>query len=92
MDAEIVIPVDLNSDQLGRHLKPRPHAGGKARKQAAAEPDSLTGAVLACLQSGISQLGINQHDGAEPPAMLDVLAPSINIMQVLITRSSQYWD
>ena len=87
MDADIVIAVDLNSDLLGRHLKPRPHAAGKVRKQAAAEPDSLTDAMLARLQSGISQLGINHHDGAEPPAMLDVLASSINIMQVLITRS-----
>jgi NTE family protein len=35
----------------------------------------------------MSQLGINHDNGPRPPAMLDVLASSINIMQVLITRS-----
>ncbi|MDP3220205.1 MAG: patatin-like phospholipase RssA [Deltaproteobacteria bacterium] len=87
MDADIVIAVDLNSDLLGRHLKPWPHAAGTARKQTAAEPDTLTDGVMARIQSGMSQLGINSRDEPGPPAMLDVLASSINIMQVLITRS-----
>lgn len=87
MDADIVIAVDLNADLLGRHLKPWPHAAGKARKQIAAEPDSLADGVMARIQSGMSQLGINSRDEPGPPAMLDVLASSINIMQVLITRS-----
>ncbi|MBU4499706.1 MAG: patatin-like phospholipase family protein, partial [Gammaproteobacteria bacterium] len=56
MDADIVIAVDLNADLLGRHLKPRPHAAGKARKQIAAEPDSLADGVMARIQSGMSQL------------------------------------
>ena len=42
---------------------------------------------MARIQTGMSQLGINHDDGPGPPAMLDVLASSINIMQVLITRS-----
>lgn len=78
MGADIVIAVDLNADLLGRHLRP---------KRAAAEPPTLTGTVMARIQTGMSQLGINHRDGPEPPAMLDVLASSINIMQVLITRS-----
>ena len=36
---------------------------------------------------GMSQLGINHEAGPKIPAMLDVVASSINIMQVLITRS-----
>ena len=36
---------------------------------------------------GMSQLGINHEAGPQIPAMLDVVASSINIMQVLITRS-----
>jgi NTE family protein len=43
---------------------------------------------VARLQAGMSQLGINPRSAEDkPPAMLDVLATSINIMQVLITRS-----
>ena len=39
------------------------------------------------LRPGMSQRGINQKTGPKIPAMLDVVASSINIMQVLITRS-----
>lgn len=84
MGADLVIAVDLNSDLLGRHLKP------KAAPASTREPSAYTpiDAVLARIQSGISQLGFNNGDlAAAPPAMLDVLASSINIMQVLITRS-----
>ena len=85
MGADVVIAVDLNSDLLGRHLKPKP---AKAmRKRAPAEPDTLADTVMARIQTGMSQLGINPANEGGPPAMLDVLASSINIMQVLITRS-----
>jgi len=85
MGADVVIAVDLNSDLLGRHLKPK--SAQTPRKHAPSESESLTDVVMARIQSGMSQLGLNQHDENEPPAMLDVLASSINIMQVLITRS-----
>lgn len=85
MGADIVIAVDLNSDLLGRHLKPKPAKA--TRIHASAEPETLTDAVLARIQTGMSQLGLNHRDEPGPPAMLDVLASSINIMQVLITRS-----
>jgi NTE family protein len=42
---------------------------------------------MAHIQAGMSQLGIDHDAGPRTPAMLDVLASSINIMQVLITRS-----
>ena len=85
MGADIVSAVDLNSDLLGRHLKPKPASKPHTRGKAAAPVD----AMLARIQSGMLQLGLNHDtDPADtPPAMLDVLASSINIMQVLITRS-----
>lgn len=85
MGADLVIAVDLNADLLGRHLKPRPARPG--RRHAAEASESLADTVMARLQAGMSQLGLNADNGPRPPAMLDVLASSINIMQVLITRS-----
>lgn len=85
MGAEFVIAVDLNADLLGRHLKPKPARASSER--AAAAPNGLADTVRARIQNGMSQLGISADDGPRPPAMLDVLASSINIMQVLITRS-----
>lgn len=83
MGADVVIAVDLNSDLLGRHLKPKPAARTKKGGHASAVDN-----VLARIQSGMSQLGLNGSDPAdEPPAMLDVVASSLNIMQVFITRS-----
>lgn len=85
MGADIVIAVDLNADLLGRHLKPKPTRIPAPHTTSA--PETLTDMVMARIQTGMSQLGINHETGPKPPAMLDVLASSINIMQVLITRS-----
>ncbi|KAB2319893.1 patatin [Betaproteobacteria bacterium SCN1] len=74
MDADFVIAVDLNADLLGRHLRDIPAARPPRTKP------TLADTVMA-------QLGIERDEGPAPPAMLDVLASSINIMQVLITRS-----
>ena len=84
MGADVVVAVDLNSDLLGRHLrKPKP----RTRPPKAGPPTAVDN-MLARIQTGINQLGLNHGDPAdETPAMLDVLASSINIMQVLITRS-----
>src|SRR5512139_3529299 len=85
MGADQVIAVDLNADLLGRHLKPKPAKA--ARKRAASEAENLADSVMARIQTGMTQLGLNHDNGPRPPAMLDVLASSINIMHVLITRS-----
>jgi NTE family protein len=83
MGADWVIAVDANSDLVGRHLKAK-----AARTRKAPEAESLTGNVVARLQSGMTQLGLSSGPNKDkPPPMLDVLASSINIMQVLITRS-----
>ncbi|MDP3123588.1 MAG: patatin, partial [Thiobacillus sp.] len=84
MGADIVIAVDLNTDLLGRHLKPQPAPRTRKASMAYTPIDS----VLARIQSSIAQLGFSSEEtAATPPAVLDVLASSINIMQVLITRS-----
>ncbi|MFN3544647.1 MAG: patatin-like phospholipase RssA [Thiobacillus sp.] len=84
MGADIVIAVDLNTDLLGRHLKPK----RAPLTRTADRPQTLAEIVKARIEAGITQFGLNHRaDEASPPAMLDVLASSINIMQVLITRS-----
>jgi NTE family protein len=85
MGADFVIAVDLNTDRLGRHLKPKPEKA--PRKRAETEPETLADTVMARIQASMSQLGINHGAGPRIPAMLDVVTSSINIMQVLITRS-----
>jgi NTE family protein len=84
MGADLVIAVDLNTDRLGRHLKHKP---AKMPRKRAAEPETLADAVRMRIETGVSQLGINHEAGPKIPAMLEVVASSINIMQVLITRS-----
>lgn len=85
MGADLVIAVDLNTDRLGHRLKPKP--AKTARTRAPAETGSMADTVMTRIQASMSQFGRNGNDGPRPPAMLDVLATSINIMQVMITRS-----
>jgi NTE family protein len=85
MDADLVIAVDLNSDLLGRHLKPK--RAKPSASQANDAPETLADTVMAHIQARMSQFGLDHNSGPQVPAMLDVLASSINIMQVLITRS-----
>jgi NTE family protein len=79
MGADIVIAVDLNADLLGRHLRrPRPGAA------AGAEPDSW----LQRIRESLAALHFMPAGSPEAgPSMLEVIASSINIMQVRITRS-----
>ena len=86
MGADLVIAVDLNADLLGRHLKPKP-ARAPRQPVVAEETETPTDSVMTRIQASMAQLGINHDTGPQSPAMLDVLATSINIMQVLITRS-----
>jgi NTE family protein len=81
MGADLVIAVDLNSGLLGRRPEPRPAAAKPAA------PENTADSVMARIQESWSQLANNHHNGPKHPPMLDVLANSINIMQVLITRS-----
>ena len=79
MGADIVIAVDLNSDILGRHLrddlKPPPKTG-LLHKWGRRLGDNL--------QKLFPSLASTEP---EMPSLFDVIASSINIMQVRITRS-----
>ncbi|MFA5082944.1 MAG: patatin-like phospholipase family protein, partial [Hydrogenophilaceae bacterium] len=79
MGADIVIAVDLNSDLLGRHLRKAP------------EPAAPSGEVSEWLRKLQDNLGVLMPARANGkphiPSMLDVVASSINIMQVRISRS-----
>jgi NTE family protein len=79
MGADIVIAVDLSSDLLGRHLHEEP------------EPEVPAAEISDWkrkLQENLSAfIPANSEDEPRFPSMLDVVANSINIMQVRICRS-----
>lgn len=75
MGADVVIAVDLSADVLGRHLRPR--------RKAAREGE--VSAWLMKLQARLSEF--MPRNGQALPSVLDVVASSINIMQVRIARS-----
>jgi NTE family protein len=84
MGADVVIAVDLSSDLLGRHLRPA----------AAYEPPSgQFGEWIRKLQNNLGPL-LPARSAAIPhlPSLLDVVASSINIMQVRISRSRMAGD
>lgn len=84
MGADIVIAVDLNTGLLGRHLKPLPEQSAPPDAPEAGPPHE---SVMARIQAQMARLGLKHTRRTPAPAMLDVMASSINIMQVLITRS-----
>lgn len=78
MGADLVIAVDLSSDILGRHLREQP------------ESESGAAEIGEWRRKLRENLGIplpEPPDEPRLPSMLDVLASSINIMQVRISRS-----
>lgn len=78
MGADLVIAVDLGSDILGRHL----------RSEVAESAASDDGDWRSKLRGNLGRL-LPSRSADEPkmPFLLDVLASSINIMQVRIARS-----
>ena len=79
MGADIVIAVDLGSDILGRHLRTAP-----AREP----PAGVVGDWIRKLQDNLGPLvPAHPSDELAMPNILDVLASSLNIMQVRIARS-----
>lgn len=80
MGADIVIAVDLNWDLVGRRNRV---SGEEARTEEVSGVNGLVDAILARFRPG-------RAAGASPadmPSMLDVMATSLNIMQVRITQS-----
>lgn len=83
MDADFVVAVDLNADLIGRHLE---------AQQPLPRLRSVVGSAWrARLPESVSALlplsGTAEPETEAMPSMIDVLASSINIMQVRITRS-----
>jgi NTE family protein len=84
MGADIVIAVDLGSDLLGRHL------------QADVPPGRLSGIVGDWMRRLHDELGVPvpapSSDAPQIPSVLEVLASSVNIMEVRIARSRMAGD
>jgi len=84
MGADIVVAVDLNADILGRHL------GSPTRQNVRS---SVGSAWRAHMPLALSALLPDAERGVETmPSLIDVLAASINIMQVRVTRSRMAGD
>jgi NTE family protein len=84
MGADVVIAVDLCSDVLGRHLRTDP--GLEA-------PSGAIGDWIRKLRDNLATFVPRQsRDEPAMPSMLDVLASSINIMQVRLARSRMAGD
>lgn len=84
MGADTIIAVDLSSDLLGKYLKKAeaPPAPGSH------EPDQRGESMLERLHAGIASLKIGSRGKRTGlPSVLEVVAGSITIMQVRITRS-----
>jgi NTE family protein len=84
MGADIVIAVDLSSDVLGRRLREEPEAEA---------PAAAISEWRRKLQENLSTLmPARADDEPKLPSILDVVATSINIMQVRIGRSRMAGD
>ena len=87
MGAEIVIAVDLNSDLLGRHFRSAPQTD-----VVEVAPEGPGAELLRKLRNGFGQLLPTRTATSPTPSLLDVVASSLNIMQVRITRSRMAGD
>ncbi len=96
MGADVVIAVDLNADLIGRHLnddEPDMAAGEQSGRAVEAQGGvselGWIDLVQQQLQKRLSMpwVTFSGKDTPPVPSMFDVVASSINIMQVRITRS-----
>jgi NTE family protein len=84
MGADIVIAVDLNWDLMGHHNRIARQA--KETTLPSASRGALLDAILAKFRLSARLNGSN-NGAKDMPSMLDVMATSLNIMQVRITQS-----
>ncbi len=92
MGADVVIAVDLNSDLLGHHLVGTMSEETESAASAAEGADVSPG-LLTRLQNGFGKLFSEREAEQEAmPSMFAVLASSLNIMQVRISRSRMAGD
>ena len=106
MGADTVIAVDLNTALLGRRLRGKPAASGTqatapveppaGEVEAPVEEPVATGRLRTALDALVADLRRRVNPGApagDPrPSIYEVLAQSLNIMQVRITRSRMAGD
>lgn len=81
MGADVVIAVDLNTDRLGQRIR-----GGFAYEELSQEVEAPSWAEKLKENLGAYMPSISAEK-PKLPSMMDVLASSINVMQVRITRS-----
>jgi NTE family protein len=101
LGAEKVIAVDLNADLVGRRLGGRSQrSGSKGRRNPARRPTPQPGgsSMQSAMQELVAdlrrRLGWDEDrvDGDSAPSIYDVVANSVNIMQVRISRSRMVGD
>lgn len=86
MGADIVIAVDLNADILGRHL------GTTLQQKVGSSVGSAWRTLMPPALSALLPESESETVVQPMPSLVDVLAASINIMQVRITRSRMAGD
>jgi len=101
MGADSVVAVDLNTTLLGRRAapataravpSPRPPDEEAAEAPGDGPTASLRSAVRGMVADLRSRLAPDEENGPPPPSIYEVVANSINIMQVRITRSRMAGD
>jgi NTE family protein len=86
LGAAQVIAVDLNSGLLGRRVRLADQPGDQATLSFGGPVSALTQTLWASFWNGLEARTEGQKVNP-PPSLFDILASSINIMQVHITRS-----
>jgi NTE family protein len=97
LGADSVIAVDLNTTLLRRRFQDNLASAAQPEGEVEAEGEAQPGSVRAMLQDFLADIrgrmsGGDAEDRASPPSLFDVVASSINIMQVRVTRSRMAGD
>ncbi len=92
MGADLIIAVNLNSDLIGRHLKPK-----QRKKEVKPEERDLFNQLLKKLNSGLFEKRFSnwpreKNQLTAIPGMFEVMASAINIMQDRVTKSRMAGD
>ena len=102
LGADLVIAVDLNTtlmekrsvEKLGRAASGASRAIDAVEEAAAGAPDTFQGILQNLATDARKRLGLDEagERGAAPPSIYNVIANSVNIMQIRITRSRMAGD
>jgi NTE family protein len=108
MGADFVVAVDLNTVLLRRQFSPQPDSREASEENRRDEPSPVAAdtesdvvaeasRLLAAFEDWARELrnrigGINSQSAEGPPSLYEVMANSLNIMQVRITRSRMAGD